>query len=188
MPRIKAPNIPTISSRDEAEFVVGEITRITLNKIRFTTRMDAEIAAVRKKYEANLAQCDTELKEKTSALAAWADLNRPELFPKKRKSMEFVQGTIGYRTGNPTVVLASRAWSWDKVLQALQALRWRKFIRVKREVDKEAFLARAASVKATDKFAANVLARVGLKINQSETFFVEPSLTEVETRQAKEAA
>lgn len=184
-PRIKI-TVPLITTRDEAEYVVGEVATLTIKQIQETAAMDAEIAAVRQRYEANLGTYSEQLKIKSEMLHAWAQTH-PEEFPKNRKSIEFVQGTVGFRKGNPTLALASRAFTWDKVSTILQGLRWRKFIRVKREVDKEAILARAAAVKNATKFSSQVLSRIGLKINQDESFYVDPKLTETETRQTVEA-
>lgn len=184
--RIKL-SLGTIRTREDAETVLGEIAVITINKTRTLAQMDGEIAAIRKNYEANLAAYDKSLAEKTRLLADWAEINRDTAFPKKAKSITFVQGTLGFRTSNPSVVLTGRAWSWDKVLATLQALRWRKFVRIKREVDKEAILARYAKAKDQGKFDT-FLARCGLKIKQDETFFVDPNVTENETRQTTSIA
>jgi phage host-nuclease inhibitor protein Gam len=143
--RIKK-SLPTIASREEAEATLGEIALITLQRAKCAAQMDNEITIVRSKYEANLAAYSDSLKEKTDSLCAWAEAN-PTAFPKDRKSIQFVHGTIGFRTAPPQVVMLSRAWTVAKVLSAIALLRYRKFIRIKRELDKEANLARASAAK-----------------------------------------
>jgi phage host-nuclease inhibitor protein Gam len=179
--------LPIITTRDEAEALVGEIALVTLNQIRTTAKMDQEITAVRQKYEGNLAAYSEDLKTKTDTLRAWAEAC-PDQFPKGRKSIQFVQGTIGFRTGTPKLALLSRLWNWDRVHKSLIALGLAKdYLRTKEEIDKEAII--AAASKNTDKDgAALACAAFGTKVIQEESFYVEPSITEVEVRQNTEAA
>jgi len=176
-----------ITTRDEAESFVGQIALLTIHQIRDTAKMDSEIAAIRTKYEYSLAVIAAELKTHTDTVRAWAESN-PGEFSKGRKSITFVQGTIGFRTGTPKLALLSRLWNWDKVHKALISLGLAKdYVRTKEEVDKEAILAAAA--QNPDKEGARIAcAAFGTKVIQEETFFVDPTLTEVETRQTVEAA
>lgn len=182
--RIKL-QLPLIETREEAESILGEIALTTINKQKLTAAMDSDLATVRQRYESSIAACDQDLKLKTEQLCAWAQSHRSE-FPKDRKSIDFVHGSLGFRKGTPEVMVLSRAWTWAKVLAMITLLRWRKFIRIKREVNKEAILQRAAAAKSPEKFAT-LLARIGVKVVQEESFFVDPKLTPVETRQVTEA-
>jgi phage host-nuclease inhibitor protein Gam len=182
--RIKV-KLPNISTREEAEGVVSEITFLTAQQIKLTAQMDGELSKVREKYETNLGDLAEELKLKADTVRAWAETN-PDQFPKGRKSIEFVQGTIGFRTGTPKLSLLSRAWTWEKVLAAVKGIRWPinlEFVRKKEEVNKETILAEAGK-----HISPEDLKRIGVKIVQEESFFIEPKLTEVETRQVTEAA
>ncbi len=87
-----------------------------------------------------------------------------------------LSGTLGFRTGTPALKLLSRAWNWQKVLEACQFI-LPAFIRNKPEIDKEQIIAQRDELR-------EFLPKVGLKVDQGESFFVEPKLTEVETRQA----
>lgn len=179
--------LPQITNRDEAEALVGEIQLITCNQLRTSAKMDAEINAVRQKYEGNLATYTESLKTKTDTLRAWAEAS-PDEFPKGRKSIQFVHGTIGFRTGTPKLALLNRLWTWDRVHKMLITLGLAKdYIRTKEEVDKESIIAAAA--KNPDHAGARIAcAAFGTKVVQEESFFVEPLITEVETRQITEVA
>jgi phage host-nuclease inhibitor protein Gam len=181
--RIKV-TLPNISSREEAEAEIGEIIFLTTEQLKLTAEMDAELAEVRKQYESILGTLARQSNEKKKALCAWALANLDQ-FPKGRKSLEFTQGTIGFRTGTPKLALLSRAWTWEKVLTFLTSkLRFGEFVRVKKEVDKDAILG-AVSAKEFDEAD---LKFCGMKVVQDESFFVEPKLTEEETRQTAEVA
>lgn len=176
--RIKVA-LPTIASREEAEAVMNELACVANNQRRITAQRDAAVLAINQRFESPLAECDQALAAKTDALRVWAETN-PDQFPKGRKSIEFVSGVLGFRTGTPKLALLSRAWNWEKVCEKVQHY-LPNFIRSKPEVDKEAIIAQRAEIEC-------VLPKCGVKVVQGESFFVEPKLTEVESRQTQEAA
>jgi phage host-nuclease inhibitor protein Gam len=178
--RIKI-KLPQISTRIEAEAAVGEIALTVLNQKKLTGQMDAEIAGIRKSYEGNLSAIESDLEIKTEALRIWAEAH-PEEFPKGRKSIEFVQGLIGFRTGTPKLALLNRRWNWDKVLESVRTY-LPAFVRDHPEVDKEALLNQR-----DEPIIEQTLPLCGMKVVQDEGFYVEPRLTEVETRQTAHAA
>lgn len=177
-----------VISREDAEACMSTIALLETTRRRILSDRDAAVLAINERIQKPLTELEETLKTKTTALHQWADAN-PDAFPKDRKSLALHDGTIGFRTGNPSVVLATRSTNWDNVLSILQLLRWRRFIRVKCEVDKEAILARYSKLKESAKarFVAKVLTRLGLKIKKDETFFVEPKLTELPTRKIEPA-
>ncbi len=118
-----------------------------------------------------------------AALRAWAE-SHPDEFPNGRKSIQFTQGSLGFRTGTPKLALLNRLWNWDRVHKALISFGLAKdYLRTKEEVDKEAII--AATAANPDKAgAALACAAFGTKVVQEESFFVDPDITEVERRQA----
>lgn len=169
----------TISTRDEAEAAITAYAQLAIDIKRTTATVDAQVTAIRDKFQGTLDTLNRDLKTHAEALCDWAQTH-PDEFPKGRKSLEFANGILGFRTGTPKLALISRSWNWDKVLAAIQGL-LPAFVRSKPEVDKEALLGQRDEL-------AEFLPRVGLKVTQDETFFVEPNLTETETRQTVDAA
>ena len=181
--RIKV-NLPMIKSREEAEATMNDLATAANQQRSFVALRDEEVLAINSKFEADLAECAELLKEKTDSLRAWAECN-PQEFTKGRKSIEMVSGTLGFRTGTPKLAVLSRAFNWDKVIELLRAATaWQGFVRTKEEVDKEGILGAAAAAPDRTGFA-DELKRVGLQVKQDESFFVEPSLTAVESRQVQ---
>jgi phage host-nuclease inhibitor protein Gam len=181
--RIKV-NLPMIKSREEAESVMTELATAANDQRSITVERDALVLEINDRFENQLAKCAEVLKEKTDALRAWAEAN-PDVFPKDCKSLKLTSGTLGFRTGMPKLALLSRAFNWDKVLALFRASGWgRAFIRTKDEVDKDSVLAMCRKVKKKERIAA-CLKRRGLKQVQDETFFIEPDLTAVESRQVQ---
>lgn len=164
---------PTIKSREEIEALVGDLARLTNFQQQTTALMDQRITEVRAEYETQLAEAEQQKAALMEAARLWAEAN-PEEFG-KTKSIEMLHGTMGWRLGNPTLKLVGKN-TWAKVLEALKRLRYRKFIRTKEEVDKAAIIARRRTIKPA------TLAALGVKVGQEDEFFVEPKLTEVETK------
>jgi len=181
--RIKV-QLPLIRTREEAESVMNELATAANLQRTFVTLRDEEVLAINSKFEADLAECSEVLKQKTDALRAWAESN-PQEFHKGKKSVELLSGTLGFRTGTPKLALLSRAFTWEKVLELLRSISaWTTFVRTKDEVDKEGILAVASQAQDKDAFT-NDLKRVGLQVKQDETFFIEPKLTPMESRQTR---
>ncbi|MEI8289838.1 MAG: host-nuclease inhibitor Gam family protein [Verrucomicrobiota bacterium] len=175
--RIKI-NLPLITSRLDAEAAMNDLANTANNRRKFIAELDSLKLKLEEKYAAPIAACDADIKAKSDALRAWAEANPAEFG--KRKSLDFAAGTLGFRTGTPKLKLLPR-WTWVHVLIEIQNRAF-NFIRNTPEVDKEAILTFYAS--ATDKptVEAKVLAPIGVKVVQDESFFVEPKLTDTEVQ------
>jgi len=181
--RIKA-KLPPILNRSQAEAMVGAMAASTNAILKVTAEMDARILAVKKEYESGLAVMQAANAARMESLKIWA-LANPAEFPKDRKSIDFLSGTLGFRTGTPKVELLNRKWNWKKVLTAIQERAF-SFVRSTAEVDKEAIIEFAAAEKDKASLQAKVLDPIGVKVTQDETFYVEPNLTD--TAPIKKAA
>lgn len=171
--KVKTVNVTGIGSRDQAESAITAYTQVVLNIQRMTADLDEKITALRDQAGPALDTLGAKRDELVESLCAWAQAH-PEEFPKGLKSIEFANGVIGFRTGTPRLSLLNRKWNWELVLEAV----WRvlpAFVREKPEVDKEAIINQRTEL-------AEYLPMVGLKVEQAETFFVDPNLTEVEQR------
>lgn len=175
--RIKIP-APLVANRDEAEAAMNTLALAANNRRKLIVKLDAEELAVKEKYAANIAACEAEIKTQSDALRAWAEANPAEFG--KRKSLDFAAGTLGFRTGTPKLKLLAR-WTWEKVLTAIQERAF-NFIRTTPEVDKEAILTFYSSASDKPAVEAKVLAPIGVKVVQDESFFVEPKLTDTEVQ------
>lgn len=171
--------------REDIETIVGEIAGLVADQRRMTTQMDAELAAVRARYEEPSAALAESLRKRTATVQEWAEAH-PEEFERKR-SVEFTHGTVGFRTNPPKLALLSRKWNWDAVVTAAKSRTWSAFIRTREEVDKDRILGLAANAADGRQFSDEVLKPVGLKIVREETFYVSPKVTTVEARQVAAA-
>ena len=168
--RIKKP-VAQLASRADAEQAVDDIALFANTRRGMTAMMDKEILAVKTKYERDLDVLSLAIDQKTDALEQWSSAN-PQLFEKK-KSIAFLAGTIGFRTGTPKLVLL-RGWNWKKVLDAV-CVHLPKFTRTVPEIDKEGIIAQREEL-------AGALPLIGCKVDQGESFYVAPNLTDAEVQ------
>jgi len=175
MSRIKL-TAPIIQTRAAMEELVGEIAALTIEQRKLSAEMDRQLQAVREKFEVHLGELKKLVEEKTTVAQAWSEANPLEFG--KRKSIDFVHGQVGFRTGTPKLKPLLK-WKWDMVLEAVKINFWANgYLRTKEEVDKETLLADYSKATRTDL----ELRTLGVQVVQDESFFVEPKLTEVEAR------
>jgi phage host-nuclease inhibitor protein Gam len=158
---------PVVATRADAERILGEIAAKTAARNGLRAGLDEELTAVRQKYEGRIDGLSNDIEEKSGLLQQWAEENSEEFGNKK--SVEFLHGRIGFRTGTPKLKTLA-GWTWDKVKGVLDST----FIRTKSEPDKELLLASYARGEITDA----TLRGVGVKVVQDEAFFVEPKIEE----------
>ena len=174
--RIKTAASAPVITRDEAETLVGQITELTIKRTQLTSEMDDQISTIRSRYETTLGNLDARIEEATKRTREWACANTSEFGNKK--SIAFTQGVIGFRTGTPKLKTLT-GWTFARVLNELIERRMKAFIRKKQEVDKESIIADHSA----NSLGNSDLKEIGLKVDQDETFYVEPAVTENEPRQ-----
>lgn len=164
MTRIKAT---TFKTRDEFFAALNELANIQTELRRLSAKRDARIQAIQEEYAPATEQLGEQIKALVALCEKYATAHRDALLPGKAKSAETELATYGFRLGQPTLVLMSRKWSWETVVEACKATFPGRFVRTKESVDKD-------SLKAELNDAD--LARIGCRIQQDDTFFIEPKV------------
>lgn len=168
-----------LRNRLEAEHCAGEIADLKAQEAKALAEMDIAVTAIRESFERRLAALRKGIGEKSQVLQVWAEANPSEFAG--RKSLDLTHAVIGWRTGQPALKTLA-GWTWDRVLEKLKsAARNACFIRTKQEVDKQVLLAARVDLKPEE------LREMGVRVIQEESFFIEPKLTESETRVVAEA-
>ena len=137
----------------------------TINLRMFEAEKAERIAEIDARYKDAIENNTRDIKGYTEQLEQFADAN-PELF-KDRKSLEWTDGTIGYRLGQHTLTKA-RTVSWDEVLEAVSDVLGDTFIRIKSELDKRAIIDQRDIIPQADLDACHIA------VTQEENFFAEP--------------
>lgn len=154
----------TLLTREDVEACVEKIARATIARDGLMAQMDHDLIDVRARFEPQITAYGQAIDGLMTHVQAWAE-DYPEEFGKV-KSLELMHGTIGFRTGTPKLKLLS-GWTWARVLDLLKAEAMSIFVRTKEEVDKEGIIAQR------NELTPETLKKMGVKVVQDETFFVE---------------
>jgi phage host-nuclease inhibitor protein Gam len=159
---------PAIQTRQQLDAVLENIAHLQRERDDLYQAQEKEIAAVRQRYRAPLAEMENYLELETSWAESWACAH-PDAFAADR-SLACAHATIGFRATPPRIERASRRWTWSRIALTLAGLAWgRRYLRVPApEVDKEALLADLASLSPVE------LRNAGIRIVQGERFFIAP--------------
>lgn len=165
--KTKAIAAPVPQSREEATEALAEIGRRQRERERIQASMNDDIAEIKTKYEEEARPHNEQIAGLTEGLHAWCEAHRAELTNGgKVKSANMASGDVGWRITPPKVRVTGKA----AVIELLKALKLKRFIRLKEDVNKEAMLAepdKASAVK-------------GVNIVQTEEFWLRPFETELE--------
>ena len=94
--------VTTIASRDDLETALGKYAAAVIEGDSLQAEIDEKVNAVRAGYEERAAEIGARADRLYADIQNYLALNPSEI-PDGRKSLELLHGTVGYRTGNPTV-------------------------------------------------------------------------------------
>lgn len=170
MAKRQKKTIITGVSKDFAEEAFATYAKAQAEHAKITAEIELKCAQVREKHQDKLSQLQTTMDGAFETLQAFATENQAELFTKK-KSLEMVHGTIGFRTGTPKLKTL-KGFTWASALQLVKEF-LPGHIRATEEIAKDKLLA-----DREDETVSANLARCGILVAQDETFFVEPKKEE----------
>jgi phage host-nuclease inhibitor protein Gam len=172
--RLKQGAERAVRTREELEQLVGEIASQTIQRDGLKVRMDAELTELRARYAEPLAQLDLQIEAGLTVAKNWAEEHQAEFAGKK--SLDLTHGIIGFRTGQPQLKRLA-GWTWDRVLEAVTRL-LPDYVRHKHETDRERLLADRETL-------APMFREIGVKVEQDESFFLEPKRETLTEEQLK---
>ena len=151
---------------EQMEQAFADYAKADARQQKITAEMDIQMAKIREKWQDELTKLAETKETSFDILQAYALENRDELFS-KRKSLETTHGTLGFRTGTPTLK-TRKGFTWASVLEMLKEF-LPNYVRTKEEPAKDKLLA-----DREDEEVAALFPKVGVTVVQEETFFVEP--------------
>ena len=155
----------TIMNRADLENVLGRYAATVIEADALKAELDRKTNELRAGYEERAAALGKRAEIFFADIEAYL-ANNPEEIPAGRKSLELLHGTVGYRTGNPTVRLP-RGADEGELCQELKGAGLPEFVRAREEVDRAAVLAANDDVRAA-------LAAHGVKVTQiRDRFYIE---------------
>lgn len=162
----KKTKTTTIRTREELESVMGEYAEQVLERDRLTLEMERQILTIRSQFEERIAACVEVGDGLFEDIQAWAVLN-PDAFGAK-KSLDLLHGTIGFRTGTPSVRQVPGVKA-DHSLNLISGAGRDDLIRVRHEINKDRIL----ELFAAGGIDAAELRALGLAVEQTERFYTD---------------
>ena len=164
-PRVKSTGLAT---KLDFEIAIDRVAYATTELRAAEAERDAAVQAAQATHAERISELQDEIKAKAALCEKFADEHRADLLPGKAKSNETPFARYGFRDGNPTLKLLNKKCSWDSVVAGLKLLGLKKFIRTFEEPDKD-------GIK-TAQLTQDKMDMLGLRIAQSETFYIEPKV------------
>lgn len=166
-------------SRQQAEEAMKDFADAFSDKNGLTADLDQRLAEVRQEYAEVMEEVEGRMAKAMEVLMAYANENREQEFSKK-KSMELMHGTIGFRTGTPKLK-TMKGFTWMACTKLVERLLPGVYIRTKEpELAKDMLLAdrnaERVKLEGSDECVTmkEALERCGICVVQDDTFYVEP--------------
>lgn len=133
-----AETVRAPQSREEAEAMLARLGAIQRDRTMLATALEETLATERSRVDAEDLPLRTEAEDLTRGIQLWAEANRPSLTQDGRtKTIRLSTGEIAWRARPPSVKLRDQ----NAILEFLAGTGLLRFIREKREVNREAMLA-----------------------------------------------
>lgn len=157
---------------EQAQEAAANFTKAKTELAKIEAKMNEEINKVKSKYADAIADQQNELEQPSDILEVYAKEQKSEWG--KKKSLELLHATIGFRTSTPKVD-KKKGFSWEAVLELIKKYpKFSHFVRTQEEVNKENILA-----EKDEKLLSELEDKAFVKIVQDEKFFIEPKVEEI---------
>jgi phage host-nuclease inhibitor protein Gam len=156
-----------LTSWSEVDRALARLCRLDYDRQQALSQMNAELAAVKLRFNDALegvAREDAALRE---ALEQFAREHEEQFSP--QKTIERLHGVLSFRTTPPAVKVLRRPWPDEERIERVRAALGADCIRVRKEIARDAILSKAAA----GQIRPEQLAEVGLRIGRREVFDLE---------------
>jgi phage host-nuclease inhibitor protein Gam len=159
-----------IATEEGLNAAVADFVKLKLSYAAKKAAMELAVANVQEKFQDPMAELAEKIESRYFGILGYCETHRAALFHDKRKSLDLVTASLGFRTNPPSVQVVGKKMKLGEIAKKLLNLEWGKlFVRYPEpEVDKESILAARA------KLTAEQLASVNLSIQAEEEFFITP--------------
>lgn len=150
-------------SSEAADRAFADFATADARIAKINADMDVQFTKIRDRYAGELTRLEVDKSTAFDTLQVYATENKDVLFPKK-KSVDTVHGTFGFRTGTPKLKTL-KGFTWNAVASVLEKLA-PDYVRKSIEADKEKLLAARDTI-------GEGMRDYGVAVVQEETFYVE---------------
>jgi phage host-nuclease inhibitor protein Gam len=143
---------------------LARLCRLDQDRQQALSQMNAELAAVKLRFNDALEEIADEDARLRAALEQFARQRQEQFSP--QKSIERLHGILSFRTTPPAVKILRRPWTPEERIERVRAVLGTDCIRVHEELARDSILSKAAA----GLIGPGQLADAGLRIGQREVF------------------
>jgi len=161
--------LPSVWSKEDANEAMRQLLQATLEKESQVAARDSEVHAVAVRYEAPIASLNGRIALHEKHLHEYYEAHKQEIESAGKKRLQLGLGVIGMRSAsNPALIPLDEKWTWEKIAKKLKSSFKSRFFHAPKPpgIDK---------VKVKKELTAAELEKCGLKLDDSESFYVEPN-------------
>ena len=166
--RIKATAIDPPQTIEEAQALLARIGKLDRMIDVGETELQDAIAGLKKLAADLVAPINADIESSVRALQAYVEVNRAEIIPKPKRSIQWPSGTVGFRD-TPIAVSVSKAKT-AAICAELLKRKLKQCLRMAVSLDKDALKKVRKKVEDID----------GLRFTSRTEFFAKPNDTKVE--------
>ncbi len=158
---------PSAWSARNADEALRRLQQAILQHDSQLTVRNAEIAAIQVRFASDLADAERRIDRLKLDLEQYYTSHQAEIEAGGKKSLQLGYGLIGMRSAaNPALVPLDEKWTWEKIGKKLKRLFKLRYFHAPKppSIDK---------VKVKKELKADELAKCGLKLDDSESFYIE---------------
>ena len=156
-----------LTTWSEADSALARLCRLDHDRQQALSQMNAELAAVKLRFNDALEDMAGEDALLREALERFARERQEQFSP--QKSIERLHGILSFRTTPPAVKILRRPWTDAERIERVRAVLGADCIRVREEIARDTILSRAAA----GFIRSEQLAEAGLRIGRREVFDLE---------------
>ena len=168
-----------LTSEDAMLGTLNRYVELKLSIAGAVAAHEQKLAELNSQFDKSMQSQREELAMLESSVQLYALRYRKELFPGEKKSKEFPNAEIGFRTNPPSVAKRLSKDTFEAIARRLDETKWGEaYVQWSPALDKEALLRDRAQIPEEN------LAAVGLRFDQEEYFFIKPSSEAIERSKA----
>jgi phage host-nuclease inhibitor protein Gam len=142
--RLKTPAQDAPQTRDDVARQIRQIGDLQRDFSRESTAMNDAIGEITQRHQPALASLMQRIEALQTGVQTWCEAHRNDLTNGgKVKTANLITGEIQWRQRPPSVRIRAQ----EVVIETLERLGFGRFVRVKKEINKEAILADTAAVE-----------------------------------------
>ena len=156
-----------LASWAEADLALARLCRLDYERQQALARMNAELAAVKLRFNGALEELASEDAALRAAIEQFARERQEQFLP--QKTIVRLHGVLSFRTTPPAVKVLPRPWTDEERIERVRATLGADCVRVREEIARDAILSKAA----VGQIRPEQLAEAGLRIGRREAFELE---------------